>query len=177
MVTHVLFLGRVLHEVQLNESIRYATNDPVERWLYDLLCLDTANVPRVFSGYPAVSDCDLYYVNRDTLFSYHKASEAFLQRLMGLYVASHYKVKEILWNLLFKCMSYDTIMWKNPVFSLFYCSTISCSFSNSWSVSYMPLVMFNMFNINLILWAWLFIPLMITYGCIIVKPMLRTTCL
>uniref|UniRef100_A0A673HSW4 RNA cytidine acetyltransferase n=1 Tax=Sinocyclocheilus rhinocerous TaxID=307959 RepID=A0A673HSW4_9TELE len=33
----------------------------------------------------------LYYVNRDTLFCYHKASEAFLQRLMALYVASHYK--------------------------------------------------------------------------------------
>ncbi|KAL4697699.1 hypothetical protein H8959_003397 [Pygathrix nigripes] len=32
-----------------------------------------------------------YYVNRDTLFCYHKASEVFLQRLMALYVASHYK--------------------------------------------------------------------------------------
>ena len=35
--------------------------------------------------------CELYYVNRDTLFSYHKASEAFLQRMMSLYVSSHYK--------------------------------------------------------------------------------------
>lgn len=35
-----------------------------------------------------------YYVNRDTLFCYHKASEVFLQRLMALYVASHYKVTE-----------------------------------------------------------------------------------
>ena len=35
--------------------------------------------------------CELYYVNRDTLFSYHKVSEMFLQRLMSLYVASHYK--------------------------------------------------------------------------------------
>ncbi|KAJ7422621.1 hypothetical protein WISP_37200 [Willisornis vidua] len=32
-----------------------------------------------------------YYVNRDTLFCYHRASEVFLQRLMALYVASHYK--------------------------------------------------------------------------------------
>ena len=32
-----------------------------------------------------------YYVNRDTLFSFHKASEAFLQRLMSIYVAAHYK--------------------------------------------------------------------------------------
>lgn len=28
---------------------------------------------------PAPSECDLYYVNRDTLFSYHKDSELFLQ--------------------------------------------------------------------------------------------------
>ena len=32
-----------------------------------------------------------YHVNRDTLFSYHKASEEFLHRLMSLYVSSHYK--------------------------------------------------------------------------------------
>ena len=35
-----------------------------------------------------------YYVNRDTLFCYHKASEVFLQRLMALYVSSHYKVRD-----------------------------------------------------------------------------------
>ena len=32
-----------------------------------------------------------YYVNRDTLFSYHKASESFLHCIMSLYVSSHYK--------------------------------------------------------------------------------------
>ncbi|XP_064618603.1 RNA cytidine acetyltransferase-like [Lineus longissimus] len=83
--------GRTLHEVTLNESIRYAGGDAVEKWLNDLLCLDAANTPRTMSGCPVPNSCDLYYVNRDTLFSYHKASEAFLQRLMGLYVASHYK--------------------------------------------------------------------------------------
>ena len=82
----------MLHEVTLNESIRYATDDPIERWLYDVLCLDATSVPRVISGCPVPASCDLYYVNRDTLFSYHKASEAFLHRLMALYVSSHYKV-------------------------------------------------------------------------------------
>ena len=33
-----------------------------------------------------------YYVNHDTLFSYHKASEKFLQLLIALCAASHYKV-------------------------------------------------------------------------------------
>lgn len=45
-----------------------------------------------------------YYVNRDTLFCYHRASEVFLQRLMALYVASHYKVGLVLLpSNLFQC--------------------------------------------------------------------------
>lgn len=83
--------GRVLHEVTLTESIRYSDKDPIEKWLNDLLCLDATEVPRITSGCPLPELCDLYYVHRDTLFSYHKASEAFLHRIMGLYVSSHYK--------------------------------------------------------------------------------------
>ncbi|KAM9753160.1 RNA cytidine acetyltransferase [Menidia menidia] len=86
-----LAAARTLHEVSLHESIRYAPGDPVEKWLNELLCLDCLSIPRLMSGCPLPQTCDLYYVNRDTLFCYHKASEAFLQRLMALYVASHYK--------------------------------------------------------------------------------------
>ncbi|KAK2917695.1 RNA cytidine acetyltransferase [Channa argus] len=89
--TERLAAARTLHEVSLHESIRYAPGDFVEKWLNDLLCLDCLNIPRLISGCPLPQNCDLYYVNRDTLFCYHKASEAFLQRLMALYVASHYK--------------------------------------------------------------------------------------
>lgn len=167
--------------MSLQESIRYAPGDAVEKWLNDLLCLDCLNITRIVSGCPLPEACDLYppglrapragagegrqgygkglalgvsgegraehsrfplfpplvcfcwvrgvpvpkvrgtplsrppvgvvcpvwafidlflwlnsepsyYVNRDTLFCYHKASEVFLQRLMALYVASHYKV-------------------------------------------------------------------------------------
>ncbi|XP_053304561.1 RNA cytidine acetyltransferase [Spea bombifrons] len=89
--TQRLASARTLHEVSLQESIRYAPGDPVEKWLNDLLCLDCLNISRIISGCPLPETCDLYYVNRDTLFCYHKASESFLQRLMALYVASHYK--------------------------------------------------------------------------------------
>lgn len=92
----------MLHEIQLNESIRYAPGDQVERWLNNLLCLDCcdpeASPAAPSTGYflkgagcPVPDACELYYVNRDTLFSYHKVSEVFLQRLMALYVSSHYK--------------------------------------------------------------------------------------
>lgn len=83
--------SRILVELSSNESIRYANGDPVEKWLNNLLCLDASVVPRISSGCPLPEKCDLYYINRDTLFSYHKASEMFLQRIMSLYVASHYK--------------------------------------------------------------------------------------
>ena len=46
---------------------------------------------KLVGGAPAPSDCELYSVNRDALFSYHKLSEAFLQKLMGLYTSAHYK--------------------------------------------------------------------------------------
>lgn len=92
--------GKVLHEIQLNESIRYAPGDQVEKWLNNVLCLDCCDLiaspgqSSYFlkgSGCPVPDACELYYVNRDTLFSYHKVSEVFLQRLMALYVSSHYK--------------------------------------------------------------------------------------
>lgn len=83
--------GRVLKEIQLSESIRYANGDAVEKWLNDLLCLDVTMTPHITSGCPMPEKCDLYYVNRDTLFSFHKGSEAFLHSIMSLYVSSHYK--------------------------------------------------------------------------------------
>ncbi|KAI9362981.1 GNAT acetyltransferase 2-domain-containing protein [Zopfochytrium polystomum] len=95
---------RVLREIKLEEPIRYGAGDPVEAWLTRLLCLDacepaasTSSLSRGLSGQggaagcPHPDDCELYYVNRDTLFSFHPVSEAFLQRMMSLYVASHYK--------------------------------------------------------------------------------------
>ena len=92
---------------------RYSAGDKIESWLNGLLCLDaTVSPSSALSGCPHPrcafldpfftftlslangcfdSQCELYEVSRDTLFSYHPASEVFLQRMMALYVASHYK--------------------------------------------------------------------------------------
>ncbi|XP_072747429.1 RNA cytidine acetyltransferase [Anoplolepis gracilipes] len=86
-----ILIGRQLHELTLDESIRYKPGDSVEQWLCDLLCLNSTIHAPILSGCPPPDMCQLYYINRDTLFSYHKASELFLQRLVSLYVASHYK--------------------------------------------------------------------------------------
>lgn len=87
-------LGRSLREVTLDEPIRYAPGDPVEKWLNKLLCLDvqiSKNSKFATRGTPHPSQCNLFIVNRDTLFSYHPVSENFLEKMMALYVASHYK--------------------------------------------------------------------------------------
>ena len=61
---------------------RYAAGDKVEAWLHEVLCLDAAeHVPRPPPRLPHPDECDLFYVNRDTLFSYHRASEVRLARL------------------------------------------------------------------------------------------------
>lgn len=85
--------GRTLREAVLDEPIRYAPNDPVEKWLNSILCLDATLPPKrkSLTGTPAPSKCELFAVSRDTLFSYHPISERFLQKMMSLYVASHYK--------------------------------------------------------------------------------------
>ncbi len=105
--------GRSLKEITLSEPIRYTQGDPVEKWLNTLLCLD-ATLPRSkinTQGCPVSSllssarllsitwanqnqdpsKCELLHVNRDTLFSFHPVSEKFLQQMVALYVASHYK--------------------------------------------------------------------------------------
>ncbi|KAI0753892.1 GNAT acetyltransferase 2-domain-containing protein [Irpex lacteus] len=84
--------ARTLREIKLETPIRYAAGDKIEKWLNSLLCLDASVLPKAsHQGCPHPSECELFYVSRDTLFSYHPASEVFLQRMMALYVASHYK--------------------------------------------------------------------------------------
>ncbi|KAG8797416.1 hypothetical protein FRC18_008965, partial [Serendipita sp. 400] len=90
-LANVAIKSRSLKEIQLHVPIRYSTGDKVEKWLNSLLCLDASTLPRstIFSGSP--KECQLFSVSRDTLFSFHPASELFLQRMIALYVASHYK--------------------------------------------------------------------------------------
>jgi len=83
--------GRVLHELSLAESIRYGPDDPVEAWLYRLLCLDACDRLPVAETLPLPSQCRLYRVNRRVLFSGAAASEAALASLTSLLTASHYR--------------------------------------------------------------------------------------
>jgi tRNA(Met) C34 N-acetyltransferase TmcA len=66
----------------------------VEAWLYELLCLNAAeHVPKPPPQLPHPSECELYYVERDTLFSFHKVTDglvpAALQGTTGLSCSEH----------------------------------------------------------------------------------------
>ena len=58
-------LGRALHEIALNESIRYAPGDEIEKWLNHLLCLDATVVQKLTSGCPLPENCDLYPLGKN----------------------------------------------------------------------------------------------------------------
>jgi len=83
--------GRSLREITLEEPIRYSKGDAVEKWLNNLLVLDTPQGAKLARGFPDPASCQLLKINRDTLFSFHPVAERFLQQLVSLFVASHYK--------------------------------------------------------------------------------------
>jgi len=83
--------ARSLREVTLSEPIRYSPGDGVESWLHALLCLDATEAPPLRGALSSPTDCELFEVDRDALFSYHALAEGFLHQVMGLFVSSHYK--------------------------------------------------------------------------------------
>jgi N-acetyltransferase 10 len=76
-------------EVVMTEPIRYAPDDPIERWLCQFLCLDAE--PAKPTAWPFPDRCELMLVNRDLLFSGRPRAEELLTSLVSLSVASHYR--------------------------------------------------------------------------------------
>lgn len=70
-------------QFKLSEPINYSSKDEVESWINHALCLKANVVPP--HGCPDPESCRLFYVCRETLFSYEKHAENFLQELMALF--------------------------------------------------------------------------------------------
>ncbi len=82
---------RYLRETSMEIPIRYNAQDPIEKWLSDLLLLEATSLPIMKNTMPHPKDCSLYLLNKETLFSYNKSSESFLKNIWSLFVSSHYK--------------------------------------------------------------------------------------
>ena len=82
-----------VRELSLSQPIRYASGDPVEAWLNQLLCLDASVSTEENGEKPSFKpeDCTVHLLNKDSLFSFAPKSEKYLQKVMALFVESHYK--------------------------------------------------------------------------------------
>jgi N-acetyltransferase 10 len=82
---------RMIREIQMEIPIRYGLNDSIEEWLNNFLCLNATKAEKLNEKPEFHSNCNLYFVNKETLFSFKKTSEKFLYRIWSLFVSSHYK--------------------------------------------------------------------------------------
>jgi len=80
-----------LKHVTMEEPIRYAKGDPVERWLYDALLLDAEPAKLDEEDIKAIKEKRLKYVKVTPEWLFSKEGEPFLRQLFGIYVLAHYR--------------------------------------------------------------------------------------
>ncbi|MCX8162577.1 MAG: GNAT family N-acetyltransferase [Candidatus Bathyarchaeota archaeon] len=71
--------------VRLETPIRYPRDDPIERWLYDVLLLDAE--PDRIEGEPTLDLVSYRRIDKDDLFR----DESMLRSLYSIYVLAHYR--------------------------------------------------------------------------------------
>ncbi|MEM2669766.1 MAG: GNAT family N-acetyltransferase, partial [Candidatus Bathyarchaeia archaeon] len=79
-----------LQKIEIKEPIRYAPNDPVEKWLYDALLLDAepADIDEIAIKEIKPEECRYEKVDLDSWF---KFDEKRLREFIGTYVLAHYR--------------------------------------------------------------------------------------
>ncbi|KAI4290888.1 N-acetyltransferase 10 [Pancytospora philotis] len=80
---------RAYTSLELEEPIRYARGDPVEKWLDSALLLKAT--PSPLKENPPPSQCRLYHVNKGSLFAGSDETEHILRELFTTFAASHYR--------------------------------------------------------------------------------------
>jgi len=80
-----------LKHVTMDEPIRYAKGDPVERWLYDVLLLDAEPAKLDKEDKRAIEEGRLKYLRLDPQWLFSKEGEETLRQLFGIYVLAHYR--------------------------------------------------------------------------------------
>jgi len=80
-----------LIEVELHEPIRYAPNDPIEKWLFDTLLLDAEPAELDEEDIKAIEEKRLEYLKLDPYWLFSPEGEKTLRQLFGIYVMAHYR--------------------------------------------------------------------------------------
>ncbi|ASA77782.1 tRNA(Met) cytidine acetyltransferase TmcA [Thermococcus sp. 5-4] len=81
---------RSFKELHMEEPIRYAENDPIEKWLFDVLLLDAEPVELTEEDYELIKNKEVYFEEPDLDDWFEKDRED-LRNFVGIYILAHYR--------------------------------------------------------------------------------------
>jgi len=80
-----------IFEYEMHEPIRYADNDPIERWLFDTLLLDAEPASLTKEDYEYISKGVADYIVPDIERWFLGDGEDELRQFVGIYILAHYR--------------------------------------------------------------------------------------
>ncbi|MEB2835932.1 MAG: tRNA(Met) cytidine acetyltransferase TmcA [Desulfurococcales archaeon] len=83
--------SNIIRHLDMDEPIRYARDDPIERWLFDVLLLDAEPAELDEEDLEDIEAGRLVYLRLDPDWLFSPEGEAKLRELFGIYVLAHYR--------------------------------------------------------------------------------------
>ena len=81
---------RSFKELHMEEPIRYAEGDPIEKWLFDVLLLDAEPVELTDEDYELIKNKEVYFEEPD-LDDWFENDRDDLRNFVGIYILAHYR--------------------------------------------------------------------------------------
>ncbi|MEB3851789.1 MAG: tRNA(Met) cytidine acetyltransferase TmcA [Desulfurococcales archaeon] len=83
--------SNMIRHIDMDEPIRYAHDDPIERWLFDVLLLDAEPAELGEEDLEDIKAGRLRYLRLDPEWLFSPEGEGTLRQLFGIYVLAHYR--------------------------------------------------------------------------------------
>ena len=83
--------SNIIKHIDMDEPIRYAKEDPIEKWLFDVLLLDAEPAELDEEDLEDIEAGRLVYLKLDPEWLFSPEGEKRLRELFGIYVLAHYR--------------------------------------------------------------------------------------